>query len=93
MSASEDLFEQTKAWVKIRNGLIHNLVQAKEYEEKYREFKKLAKEGSELLLQTYKCCTEFRKDFYREGYEFIFPKNVMAQCNCNPNNKKMKEVI
>lgn len=87
---SEELFNRTKTWVHKRNSLMHNLVQAKVYEENYTEFENLAKEGSEILQETYKCCTEFRKDFYSEGYEFIFPKNAMEQCNCNPNNKKKK---
>lgn len=53
------------------------------------EFEKIATTGKTLLEQTYTCCTNFRKDFYTEGYVFTFPESAMEACSCKP--KKLIE--
>lgn len=80
----DELLKQTKKWVKDRNQLMHNLLQLDYYENMDSEFEKSATIGKKLLERTYACCTNFRKDFYTEGYTFEFPVSAMDGCSCKP---------
>ena len=88
-----DLLDETKAWVKNRNTLMHNLLQLDYYETMDNEFKESAETGRDLLLQTYECCTNFRRDFYSENYVFVFPESAMEGCCCKPQKKKTENEI
>lgn len=83
-----ELLEQTKKWVKNRNDLMHNLLQLKYYENMDSEFEKIATEGKKLLDETYICCTNFRADYYADGYSFQFPTSAMERCPCKPGKTK-----
>ena len=47
-------------------------------------FKKSAEEGKILLDKTYTYCTEFRKLFYADGYQFVMPDEAAEKCPCKP---------
>lgn len=79
-----ELLEKTKKWVKDRNTLMHNLLQLEYYENMDAEFEKIAADGRALLDQTYASCTKFRKEFYADEYEFVFPESAMERCSCKP---------
>ena len=81
-----ELLESTKKWVKKRNKLMHDLLQLEYYEDMDKLFEESAVTGRELLLKTYDCCTAFRKDFYADGYVFVFPLEAMEGCSCKPRN-------
>ena len=63
---------------------MHNLLQLEYYENMDAEFKKIALDGKALLDQTYASCTKFRKEFYADEYEFVFPESAMERCSCKP---------
>ncbi len=87
-SFPEELLKETKKWILKRNRLMHNLLQLDYYENMDNDFKRVSIEGMEILKDTYKACTEFRKNFYNSNYEFKFPKEVMEKCRCNPKENK-----
>ena len=85
---SSDIFEQTKKWVKGRNNLMHELLSLEYYENTDELFRKSAEEGYNLLSKTYEYCTEFRKLFFEEGYQFEMPDEVAVKCPCKPQEKQ-----
>ncbi|MBQ3409278.1 MAG: hypothetical protein IJH12_08765 [Clostridia bacterium] len=84
----DELFEKTKAWIKNRNNLMHNLLQLEQYENMDNEFMKVSMDGIKILKDTYEACTKFRKIFYSEDYKFIFPEESMEGCSCKPRDGK-----
>lgn len=84
---SDELFTETLAWVKKRNGMMHNLLKLEEYQDMDDQFEENAKEGYSLLQKTYDACTIFRKLFYAEDYVFEFPESAMDKCSCKPHDK------
>ena len=89
-SFAEELFTDTKKWIKKRNDLMHELLSLDEYKKSDIAFKECAECGVFLLNKTYTSCTNFRKLFYSEGYEFVFPKTAMDGCPCNPKKGSKK---
>ena len=81
---TEDLFDHTLKWIDARNTLMHELLSLEWYQESDMKFKDNATEGLRLLNETYECCTEFRRRFYEDGYEFIFPEAAAEDCPCKP---------
>ena len=82
-SFSCELIDETKTWVKKRNGLMHNLLALDRYQENLDgEFCHLAVEGEKIVRETYESATLFRKQFYEKDYEFQFPRECMEQCPC-----------
>lgn len=79
--------EEIKKWVKNRNDLMHELLSLSTYKDMDDRFKNSALHGQSLLSDLYKSCTTFRKIFYSDGYEFVFPKTAMEQCQCAKNSK------
>ncbi len=47
------------------------------------DFKKSSLDGQSLLSDLYESCTNFRKMFYADDYEFVFPEKAMNTCPCN----------
>lgn len=86
-----EIFERTLDWVKRRNALMHDLLQLDAYEDMDDQFKQISEEGVELLKETYDCCTEFRRLYFTDGYEFVFPEEAMEKCACKPR-KDSEEV-
>lgn len=85
------LIEDTRAWIKRRNRLMHNLLSLEDYQDKFdSEFKKLAIDGKAILEKTYAACSEFRAIFYRDDYVFEFPEECMEACLCAINRKESK---
>ena len=79
---------QIKDWVKKRNDMMHNLLSLDRYKNTDIEFKELAIDGRNILLNLYESCTKFRSIFYREDYEFIFPQEVTDNCRCGKQKEK-----
>lgn len=80
----QDIFQQTKKWVKERNDLMHDLLSLEYYENTDERFKKSAEEGLCLLNKTYESCTKFRELFYADGYQFVMPEDAAEKCPCKP---------
>lgn len=80
----EEIFKETLTWIDERNALMHELLALEFYENTDERFKLSAEKGAMLLAETYKGCTEFRKHFYDEEYQFIFPETAMDGCSCKP---------
>lgn len=83
-----EIFEQTTAWVKNRNDLMHDLLSLEYYENTDELFQKSAEDGLDLLNRTYESCTKFRKLFYAENYEFKMPDEAADKCPCKPRPKE-----
>lgn len=83
-----DLLKGILDWVYKRNDMMHDLLALDTYKNTDDDFKKSAFEGVDLLKQLYDSCTGFRKAFYTNGYEFIFPEKAMRDCPCGPRNKR-----
>lgn len=81
------LFDDTLKWIKGRNDLMHELLSLDYYQDSDARFKNSAEEGAVLLDETYKACTMFRKLFYDDGYDFVFPIEAMEGCSCKPQDK------
>ena len=88
-SFSTELFAEVRAWVKLRNKLMHNLLSLEHYDEHFdNDFKELALSGKKVVDDVYEACTIFRAAFFEPGYEFRFPESCMEQCPCKPRNQK-----
>lgn len=83
-SFSDDLLEKTRLWVKNRNTMMHDLLSLETYQNMDEKFKTSSIEGKKLLNELYSACTLFRRKFYEDGYEFIFPESAMDECSCKP---------
>ncbi len=83
-SFTDELFRDTLKWIKVRNSLMHNLLQLENYENMDQQFEENSKEGLRLLKETYLSCTSFRKKFYMDSYKFVFPEAAMEECQCKP---------
>lgn len=83
-----EIFQETLKWIDDRNTLMHELLSLEFYEDTDKRFRKSAEDGIVLLNETYSSCTEFRKLFYTDGYDFIFPENAMEGCSCKPRKKE-----
>lgn len=83
-----NLFKETLEWIDKRNKLMHELLSLDYYQDTDLRFKESANNGLILLNETYKCCTEFRRLFYSDGYEFVFPTEAMEGCPCKPIDKE-----
>ena len=82
-SFTGDLLSETRKWIKNRNALMHNLLSLEDYEIKFdSDFKELAEDGKTILDKTYAASTEFRKKFFSDDYQFIFPEECMDKCPC-----------
>lgn len=82
-SFSLDQLENIRKWVKRRNNLMHDLLSLESYREIDIEFKQASIDGQKLLSDLYSSCTNFRKKFYADDYEFVFPEKAMNACPCN----------
>lgn len=80
--------DKIKAWVKRLNTLMHKLLSLDTYNQIDANFEELASEGKEILDELYDSCTNFRRLFYEEGYEFVFPEIAMEGCPCKPKKEK-----
>lgn len=87
-SFSTEQLQIVKEWINHRNTLMHNLLSLDTYENSDADFKTSALEGQKLLQDLYESCTQYRKLFYADGYEFVFPDEAMEQCRCCQNKKK-----
>ena len=73
---------------------MHDLLSLETYQNMDDRFKTSSIEGKKLLNELYSACTLFRRKFYEDGYEFVFPESTMEGCSCKPkivyskNNKK-----
>lgn len=85
-----ELFSETIAWIDKRNNLMHELLSLKFYQNTDERFKQSAEEGLKLLNETYTSCTEFRRLFYDDKYNFVFPELAMDGCSCKPREKAGK---
>ncbi len=81
-----ELLDNIRSWVKNRNNMMHDLLSLETYQDMDERFKKSSIEGKSLLDQLYSECTVFRKKFYADGYEFVFPEVAMEGCSCKPRN-------
>lgn len=87
-----ELLADTRAWVKRRNGLMHDLLALETYEEKFdNDFRSLALDGREVLRRIYSSCETFRVKFFTPGYEFVFPVECMEKCACKPRDSSDSE--
>ena len=77
-----DQLEEIRQWVKKRNKMMHDLLSLETYKNIDDDFKKSSIEGQKLLTDLYDSCTNFRKIFYSDGYEFVFPEAAMDACRC-----------
>lgn len=85
-SFTVEQLDSIKTWVGKRNTMMHDLLSLETYQNTDDAFEKSAKEGKKLLSDLYKSCTEFRKAFFAEDYEFVFPLSAMEECRCKPRN-------
>lgn len=86
-----DLLKEIKKWIKNRNNMMHNLLSLDSYKNCDDDFKQSALSGQILLKKLYDSCTNFRREFYADDYEFIFPEGAMEGCHCkNTNDSKEK---
>ena len=81
------IFKKTKDWIDERNDLMHDLLSLEYYENTDERFKKSAEEGKILLDKTYTYCTEFRKLFYSDGYQFVMPDEAAEKCPCKSKER------
>ena len=79
-----ELFDETIKWIEKRNALMHELLSLEYYQDTDNRFEDSAKVGFDILMETYKSCTGFRKAFFDNGYVFDFPKPAMDGCKCKP---------
>lgn len=77
-----DQLENIRLWNKRRNEMMHDLLRLETYKNTDEDFKDLAIGGKDLLRKLYSSCTKFRKLFFAEGYEFVFPEEAMEGCSC-----------
>ena len=82
-SFSLNQLESLRKWVKKRNDLMHDLLSLESYKVMDNDFKKSSLDGQSLLSDLYESCTNFRKMFYADDYEFVFPEKAMTACPCN----------
>lgn len=74
-SFSSEIFDEVKAWIKLRNSLMHNLLSLEHYEDHFdKDFKELALNGKRIVEDVYEACTKFREAFFQPDYEFVFPE-------------------
>lgn len=87
-SFSSDIFNEVRAWIKLRNQLMHNLLSLEHYEDHFdRDFKELAMNGKRIVEDVYEACTKFRAEYFRSDYVFEFPESCMEQCPCKPRKE------
>lgn len=86
---SEQL-KEISLWVDKRNKMMHDLLSLETYKNTDEDFKALAIKGQSMLSKLYASCTKFRKEFYSDGYVFVFPDAAMDGCRCNTKSKKHK---
>lgn len=89
-SFTTELLENIKLWVKNRNNMMHDLLSLETYQDMDNRFKTSSIKGKALLDQLYFACTLFRKKFYADDYEFVFPEIAMDGCSCKPRNNTEK---
>lgn len=88
-SFSREQISDTISWIKKRNNLMHSLLALESYQESFtHSFQELAREGYNLVIQTYQSCTKFREIFFSDNYEFNFPEECMNLCPCNVNTRE-----
>ena len=87
-SFKSEQINEIKLWVKNRNKMMHDLLSLSTYENMDDRFKESAIKGQSLLSDLYKSCTKFRKIFYSDNYEFVFPEIAMEGCRCNNRNNE-----
>lgn len=90
-SFSLEQLEEIRLWIKKRNDMMHDLLSLETYKNTDEDFRASAIEGQIILSKLYSSCTQFRKVFYSDGYEFIFPEKAMEDCPCNRMKQKYEE--
>ena len=68
--------------------MMHDLLRLDTYKNTDEDFKDLAIRGKVMLRKLYSSCTKFRKLFFTDGYEFIFPVEAMEGCSCKNNSEE-----
>lgn len=93
-SFSSELFDEVKAWIKLRNNLMHNLLSLEHYEDHFdKDFENLALSGKRIVEDVYEACAKFREAFFQPDYEFVFPESCMEECSCKPRKQKTTESL
>lgn len=88
-SFSNEILDEVKKWIKLRNNLMHNLLSLEHYEDHFdNDFKNLALNGKRIVEDVYEACAKFRESYFRPDYEFVFPESCMEECPCKPRNQK-----
>lgn len=58
------IFGEVRAWIKLRNRLMHNLLSSEHYEDDFdNDFKELALSGKIIVKDVFDACTQFREAF------------------------------
>ena len=86
-SFSPEQLDEISSWVKRRNNMMHDLLSLENYKNTDEDFKKSAIDGQDILSKLYDSCTKFRREFYSDGYAFVFPEKSMEGCPCNRNGR------
>lgn len=82
------VIKRVEQWCRVRNDLVHGLVELKHYKKYDKEFEALAKAGVPLVQELYDACTELRNQWYcmdEESAEFPAEKCKCGKTKCmNP---------
>lgn len=67
---------------------MHDLLTLECYENSDMKFKECAESGIAILNETYDSVGKFRKMFFDEKYQFVFPEEAMEGCPCKLKPKE-----